>query len=184
MQYQEDPNMQFTEWDSMSKTVSTEKIKLIEVDNNKLKTVSSGQYYYIIFPLVILVSFTGLLIAIDAVSEFTINDYFKFVLFLCFVSGVLYLFFNKWSKNILFDFINMKYLINAKVEGDLNNIKAIQVLTHHHSNSGNYKIRFELNIVKASGERIHLFNNSNYEMVIKQAELLAQKLNVIVWDAS
>ena len=184
MNYQENPEMQFTQWDSMSTVVSTTKIKLVKNENNSLKIEASGKYRFIIFPLIILVLTVTTLIVTDSALEFGFKNYFGLIFGLAIFGGVIYIIQNFGFKPSIFDFDNKIYYHGNNHKLDINNIKGIQILTHHHTVSGNYKIRFEINLVKSNGDRLHLFNNSKYQLISKQAGILSEKLNVEIWDAT
>ncbi len=87
-------------------------------------------------------------------------------------------------KSSVFDFDKRIYYFNDNHELSFNEIKGIQILTYHHTVSGHYRIRFEINLVKLNGERLHLYNNSEYKLILNQAEMLSERMGVELWDAT
>jgi len=184
MNYKEEPKMQFTQWDSMSTRISNKKIKLVKNGNNSLKVESSGKYGFIIFPLIILISIVATLIGTDYVLEFGFKNYIGLTFFLAIVGVAMYLIHKFSFQPSIFDFDNKIYHYGNHQELNLNDIKGIQLLTHHHAVTGNYRIRFEINLVKSDGDRLHLYNNAKYQLILKQADIISKNLNVEIWDAT
>ncbi len=184
MDYKKNAEMQFTEWEPMSQMISSQKIKLVKTGNNCLKTKKSGNYLFIVFPMIILIFLFSILIITDTWADFGIKNYFGVTFFVVLFGTGLFLF-NKFGfKTSIFDFDNRIYYFNDNDELPLDEIKGIQILTYHHTIPGNYKIKFEINLVKLNGERLHLYNNSKYQLIKRQAEILADKIGVEVWDAT
>ncbi len=82
MNYKENSEMQFTQWESMSNMISSRKIKLVKTGNNCLKTEPAGKYAFIIFPLLIFIFSFLVLTITDSVSEFVLKNFFGFTVFL------------------------------------------------------------------------------------------------------
>lgn len=176
--------MQFTQWESMSRGVSNSKIKLMKKGANSLGVESSGKYKFIIFPSIILILVVSALIATGSALEFGLKNYVGLAFFIGITGAVIYFVHKLSFKQSTFDFNTMTYHDGSQQKLNLNDVKGIQILTHHHMVQGNYRIRFEINLVKSNGERLHLFNNSKYQLIQKQAAILSNKLNVEVWDAT
>ncbi len=184
MDYKENPDMQFTQWESMSQMVSSRKIKLVKAGNNCMKVEPASSYIFIIFPFIMLIFLFVVLTVTDSVSAFGIKNFIGFAVFIV-ILGFGISFVQKFGfKPAIFDFDKRIYSFNDNQELSFDEIKGIQILTYHHDMPGNYKIRFEINLVKLSGERVHLYNNSKYELIVKQAETLAEKIGVELWDAT
>lgn len=184
MNFEDQKDFQFTQWESMSKSVSTNTIKLVEQRDNTIKVDVAGKYKFIIIPSIIFSAIIALLIVTESAGEFGFRNYVGLLFGVSIFGGVIYFIQNFSFKPSLFDFNNKTYHYKNQQQLNLNEVMGVQILPHHHTVSGNYKIRFEINLIKSNGERLHLYNNSSYRLIEKQADLLSQKLNVEVWDAT
>ncbi len=177
--------MQFTQWESMSNTISSKKIKLVKTGNNCLKTEKAGKYAFIIFLLFFFIPLILVLIITDNVSEFGLKNFLGFSVFVV-IFGFGISFIQKFGfKSSVFDFDKRICYFNDNQALSFSEIKGIQILTYHHPGSGQgNRIRFEINLVKLNGERLHLYNNSDYKLLLNQAEILSERMGVELWDAT
>lgn len=176
--------MEFTGMEPLSKSVTSQKIVFKKQSDGLYKTELSGKYNHIIFPSIVFAIIIGILIGTETITRFGVKNYFGLVVFIFLFGAIIYFIQKIGFKPSCFDFKNKKYHYGNQQELDLNDVLAVQVLTYHHTVSGNYKIRFELNLILLNGERIHLFNNANYQLVCQQAKLISQNLDVEVMDAT
>lgn len=75
------------------------------------------------------------------------------------------------------------FLNRGSVQYPLRQIHALQIIEElvGGNNSGVYK-SYELNLVKQSGERIHLMDHGHYQALNADAEMLAEFLEVPIWE--
>ncbi len=166
----------------LSKGISSQKVKLKKRGNNCLESQLSGRFHFIIIPLIVLTIVLGALYAAGALANFGFKNYFGLIVFLLILSLLLRFLHKKQHKKIFFDLQNKSYSIGDQTSRDTSDILGIQLLTYHHPVSGHYRIRFELNLCMKDGSRIHLFNNSSYQLASRQAQQIASALSVELWD--
>ena len=65
----------------------------------------------------------------------------------------------------------------------LSDIAAIQILPEHVSSSESSYTSYEVNLVSEDANRLNVIDHGNYNSIITDAEILADFLNVPIWDA-
>ncbi len=86
-------------------------------------------------------------------------------------------------KPAIFDFKNKIYYYGGNQKHNIEDVVGIQILTYHQSRgTENYRIAFEINLVKLNGERFNFYNNGDYQLIVKLADIIAEKLDIDVWD--
>ncbi len=166
----------------LSKGISSQKVKLKKRGKNCLESQLSGRFHFIFIPLIVLTVVLGALYSAGAMANFGFKNYFGLIVFLLILSLLLRFLHKKQHKKILFDLQNKSYSIGDQASRDTSDIMGIQLLTYHHPVSGHYRIRFELNLCMKDASRIHLFNNSSYQLASRQAQQIASALAVELWD--
>ncbi len=166
----------------LSKGISSQKVKLKKRGKNYLESQLSGRFHFIIIPLIVLTIVMGALYAAGALVNFGFKNYFGLIIFLLILSLLLRFLHKKQHKKIFFDLQNKSYSIGGQASRETSDILGIQLLTYQHPVSGHYRIRFELNLCMKDGSRIHLFNNSSYQLASRQAQQIASALSVELWD--
>lgn len=166
----------------LSSGISSSKISVKETEPGLFVTLSSGRYNYVIIPAIILTVIISLLIATGAYAQVAIKDFAGIIAMVGIFGGFFYFFQNFLFQQFEFNTNNNTILKNKQQIAATKEVKAIQIVTYHHQVSGNYKIRFEINLVKENGDRIYVFNNSNFEHTVKQAQKLAKILNAEIID--
>ncbi len=90
----------------------------------------------------------------------------------------------------VFDLVSREYYSGFKKTGrqhrdkitDLNQVKALQLITERVSGSKSRYNSYELNLILTNGQRVAVVDHGNYEQILLDAEQLSWALQVPLWD--
>ncbi len=173
----------------MSNTVHR-KIKFKQIGNDLLKLETANKYAFIRVPILITIIIALVLLAAEKFADLNIVSQLNYKAYLALITlpllmGAAIYFINEslGFKPATFDFKKKIYYYGGNQKYNIEDIVGIQILTYHQSRgTENYRIAFELNLVKLNGERFNFYNNGNYQLIVKLADIIAKKLDIDVWD--